>query len=405
MDSGVEQCLPALSKDYYSYSSTNNLGIDYLNTIDEGAWTELKLKGGNKINLPGDVSLGCSYDEFKSQRSKYFQAIGYKRTEQQARDIVQITASNRTFGAYEACLRTVGSGSPIRVWAASETMDEITIKVKYFNPSGIASKKLIGQVEGGVVRGVPAGEIWSGKKEWGVMEEKTFSISRTPGTSSTIVTVRVEDSSAPAISLTFLRADALITMRYAGNRKVPRGDITASVTSPDNNQRSCDNNCDRKVGCNAGKNCISRTDITLSVKEPFSIESPKPACEGAGCEFAAYAAISMADGGRAASSYVDNWGQSVTYTISAARFETIDEKTCGSSYTVPVLAGTPVMFTSNSECKPLAVVEWKKLAGKGGVGVVKFGEAMSDDKRLVKVGRNQETGSSLSAAYAYQEAK
>ena len=253
MDSGVEQCLPALSKDYYSYSTVNNLGIDYLNTIDEEAWTELKLKGGNKINLHRDISLGCSYDEFKSQRSKYFQSIGYQRTEQQARDIVQTTSSNRTFGAYEACLRTVGSGSPIRVWAAHETVGEIILKVKYFNPTGVVSKKLIGQVEGGLVRGVPAGEIWSGKKEWGVMEEKAFSISRAPGASFTIVTVRPEDGSAPAITLTFLRADALLTMKYVGSIKVPRGDITASVTTPDNSQRGCNDNCIRKVGCDAGK--------------------------------------------------------------------------------------------------------------------------------------------------------
>jgi hypothetical protein len=49
-------------------------------------------------------------------------------------------------------------------------------------------------------------------------------------------------------------------------------------------------------------------------------------------------------------------------------------------------------------------VEWKKLAGAG-TGIVKFGDAKSDDKHLVKVGRDLETALLTSAAYAYEEVK
>jgi hypothetical protein len=387
-----------LAKDYYSDSQKRNLEIDYLKTIDSSTWEELRRSFGMSAVISG-IPIGGSYNEFNQKRTSYLESVKYRRSESEARSIIQIATSDRAYTAYEACLRTTTTGSPIRVWAARETMDSVELRVKYVNPAGVPRKTLESKLIGGSVKGAQTGELWSkSASAWGVMEEKTFTISRTPGTSSTVVTVFATDNTAPPVSVTFQRADATFTLDYVGTTEVSRGLIEALVGTPDNNHRGCNDNCVRKVGCDSGKYCVSQTRTNLDVLAPFSIRNPGVSCSGVGCGWASVSQPTMT-GNNSASATVNNWGHPVTLRLFAEKYEAISGDKCGLMETVPVVNDAPIVFSVRSECRAIAALKWNKLTGAGGQGVIKFGDPKSADGTVEKVGADVVTGDAISISY------
>jgi hypothetical protein len=188
----VKDCLPVLSKDYYSYAEQNSLQEDFLKSIDAESWEQLRQS--NQVNATGLFSAGLfsfsdDYKSFDEKRSKYLETIHYSRNRQQAVSILQITTGPRAYPAYEACLRSLGDGPPLRVWASREDMGKIELHVKYVNPAGTRSMVLAGLVSGGAVTGAPPGHLWRDGKKWGVNQEVPFIITRTKGVSETTVIV------------------------------------------------------------------------------------------------------------------------------------------------------------------------------------------------------------------------
>ena len=390
VDSGVDDCLPVLEKDYYRYAQQNDLLEDYLRSIDEEAWRQMDDSGGLKF-ISDDLTFGASYDEFSESRRTYLESVGYTRTQQQATDILSFTTADRAYSAYEKCLRAINTGSPIRVWAAKETMDAIYLRVKYVNPPGVASKNLVGEIQGGSVVGSSAGNLWSSedasKTLWGVMEEKSFVVNRELGTNETIITVSAADGSAEAITIAFRRADALVTMKHQGSRNIRWGSVDTSVVTPNNPNRDCSDGCTRKVGCSNGKWCKSGTGISLSVKPPYSLGKATLGCSGNGSGHVYIHPV--VNNGTSATSRIDNWSWAVPCTMTAERFRSIGEVYCGKPRVVPVVDGSSTYFSTREVCGPLAVLEWKTLTGAGGSGVTKFGQAgghLSLDGEMVKTG-------------------
>ena len=69
--------------------------------------------------MVGRSAARMTTTSFDESRHTYLENLHYSRSQQQAIDILQITASDRAYGAYEACLRTIATGPAFLVWAYS----------------------------------------------------------------------------------------------------------------------------------------------------------------------------------------------------------------------------------------------------------------------------------------------
>lgn len=222
--STVADCQGALAKDYYSYAEDKQLLVDWLRTIDEQTYESAKKD--NSFSLLGVFtgglfSLGDDYHQFDEKRRKYFEQEHYNRSESDARRILSITTSDRAYSAYEACLRTIGNGAGVLVWASKQSMDRIDLIVRYVNPAGHPSARLTGHVDGGHVAGLPPGLLWRNGTRWGTNTERPVTITPTRGESSTTVHVQ-DDLGNPVVEVTFQRADGEIALSYVGTTPVLR---------------------------------------------------------------------------------------------------------------------------------------------------------------------------------------
>jgi hypothetical protein len=396
----VADCLPVLAKDYYSYAQSSSLAEDYLRSIDASSYEQLKQS--NKADFTALVPAGLfsgsdDYNSFNEKRNRYLDSLHYTRNQAQALDILEITTAARAYPAYEKCLEAVGSNGPVvRVWASRETMAEIFLRVKVVNPPNTPKVVLAGKLEGGTVSGAPKGYLWSGDKTWGTNQEKSFTVLRTKGVPTTVITVVPKDGS-PAVQLTFSRADGFLTLSYVGSADVLRasGRRSAAVGSPNNNENR--GHCPNEVGRSDTNVCISRTTATLSTSAPDFFRNPRSECQGGACGWTRAQPASLSGDGLTASGYIDNWGSPVTVYVLADEYARLDQAQCGADYKVPVIVNKPVLLSSSADCQAIANVKWTLMDGSQ--GVMKFGDAQSAGGEVVRDGGAVSSGGVTQASY------
>lgn len=168
--------------------------------------------------------MSDDYSQFDEKRRHYMEQQHYNRSEQDAKRIVSLTASDRAFQAYEVCLRSIGTaGAGVLVWASKAGMDHIDLIVRYVNTPGHPSARLTGHVDGGHVQGLPAGLLWRNGTRWGTSTERPVTILTTRGETTTTVHVQ-DDLRNPVVEVSFARADGEITLAIEGTTKVPSGE-------------------------------------------------------------------------------------------------------------------------------------------------------------------------------------
>jgi hypothetical protein len=403
--SKIGDCTPVLAKDYYSYAMKNNLQEDFLRSVDDESYKQAKEDITSNGSAYGGAFTGDNnYTKFDEDRKKYLESVHYSRNQQQALDILQITTSDRAYTAYEACLRTIATGPTLLVWASRETMNEIELRVKYINAANVKGIELYGTLDGGSVAGEPGGMIWSkgpwwwpiNDNKWGVNEEKTFTIKRTPGSAETTVTVKLSDGSSP-FQQTFKRADAMLTLSYVGTVEVFRTHRTDTPKIPDNNENKS-TSCANFVGLHDGKYCTSRTPMTITAVAPKFLKDPTVACVGA-CGFLNFGPASINSDGSSATAYVENWGSAFSVALGADEYERLSSTQCGSDKKIPVILGHAVLLSVAKECQPIAQILWQTLTGIPSQGSVKFSWKMSSEGEVAMVGDFNESGSMTLASY------
>jgi hypothetical protein len=391
----VRDCSAVLAKDYYAYAQKHDLDEDFLRTVDAESWEQFQKSGSTGANLFDIFSFSDDYKTFNEKRNKYLESVHYARTEQQAENILQIVTAARAYPAYETCLRTVANGPALRVWASSEDMEQIQLRVRYVNPPNVKSMTMQGFVGGGKVTGAPKGRLWAGSKTWGVSQEFLFEINRIPGTSSTNVVVVPADGSAP-VSLTFRRADAVLTARYDGTVEVFRQDRHTAAVTPNHDHNR--NGCPNMVGRADGKWCISRTTATLTTSAPRFFRDPQRGCAGGACPWSSFpTAAQVENNGLTAVAQIDNWGSPVTLTLSVREFERLDAAQCGHSSSVPVIRDEPVVLAVRKECAPMATLQWRTFPA--GQGALRFGDEGTAQHPVARVGPQIDNGTVILATY------
>jgi len=393
--SRISDCDAALSKDYYSYASKKNLFEDYLKSIDQETYS--KLTQNNKFFLEGisqygPFKVGDDYSSFDEKRNKYLETVHYTRTREEAINIIQLTTSERAYTAYESCLRTIGEGGGLLVWASKEGPDLIDLHVKYANPANVKSILLTGDLSGGTVAGAPSGKVWpdhsllhlSDPAKWGVNQEKVFAVRPEPGVTDTRITVRPDDGAAPII-LHFRRADAELTLDFVGTHDVLRhlNQSSPTVVSPDNNENR--GNCPNMVGRDSGKYCISRTPVSFSVAPPLFLKDATGLCTGGGCPFGSWSHVAAVDvGEQSATAAFDNHGSAVSLAILVNIWEHVGKDQCGGTQgPLPIRFGQSVVFSASDECMPIAVLHWKRSVGDD-QGVMAFGQPTGAGGKLTR---------------------
>jgi len=277
--SSAKDCQGALAKDYYSYAERSSLLLDFLKSIDAETWEQVK--HDNSFNSSwlgpyGNFSMSDDYKDFNEKRNKYLETENYHRSEQDAKSIISITTSDRAYSAYEACLRTIGTGPAILALPDRETMDEIDLKIKYVNGRNDPGTKLEGIVEGGRVDGAPSGRLWRGQISSGVNREIPVRIKRTEGTSETFITI--SSTNGTVESFTYSRADAELTLKYTGPVEIFRQNVRTAKRTP-NNDHNTGGPCDNEVG-RENNVCVSRTELKLTVTPPLFLREAIVSCDG-----------------------------------------------------------------------------------------------------------------------------
>jgi hypothetical protein len=403
--STAKDCLPVLAKDYYSYAMKNDLQEDFLRTIDSESFKQVK----EDITSKGQAYAGAfsgenDYSKFDESRNKYLENLHYSRNIQQAVNILQITTSERAYTAYETCLRSVASGPALLVWASKETMNDIELHVKYMNGAGSKGIELYGTVDGGSVNGEPAGMIWSegshwwstNENKWGINEEKSFTILRTPGTAETTIKVRASDNSTP-FSQTFKRADGILTLSYVGTTDAYRGERKVMAQMPDNHENR--GGCPNEVGRHDGKYCTSRTTMTATVAAPRFLKDAANVCNPAACGYIFQGPSSISPDGLIATTYVDNWGSPMQVWLRVEEYEHLSKEGCGGDQKIPVIVGHPVLMSAAMECEPISQILWTTLSGIPSQGSMPFSWKESSTGELVMVGDRSASGSVFLASY------
>jgi hypothetical protein len=377
----IKDCLPVLAKDYYAYAYKNNLREDFLKTIDAESWEQLRRDNSFSVSGYG-ITTSDDYKSMDEKRNSYLEQVHYNRNQQQALEILRITTAERAYPAYEACLRSVDGGTGLRVWAHTETMDEIDLRVLYKNPAskpGAAAKMAMqGFVDNGLVKDAPPGRLWKGSKVWGVNQELSFRVSRKAGTPTTTITVVAEDGSAPAI-LSFKRADGMLSLTFPGVTDVPRQSRQASVNTPNNNENR--GGCPNLIGRSDTGICKSRSTVSMTTTAPRFFANGRTDCIGGGCPWTTRLPIDISNNGLAIAAAIDNWGSAVTLVLVANEYEHLSEgQYCKGDGPIPVIFDSSVVFTAPKECLPIATIRWTLLPQGTGEGVIKFGEASSAGK-------------------------
>ncbi len=407
--SRASDCNAALSKDYYSYASRNNLFSDYLKSIDSETYS--KLTQDNQFFLEGltqygPFKVGDDYKSFDEKRTKYLENVHYTRTQQQATDILKLTTSDRAYNAYETCIRSIGTGGGLLVWASQESLDVIDLHVKYANPPSVTSMILTGDVSGGSVEGAPAGKLWpdhtfftwNDTSKWGVNQERVYAVHPEHGVNDTRVSVKT-DNGEPPVTLHFFRADGELMLDFVGVNDVARQLNATSpvIGTPNNNENR--GGCPNEFGRADGKYCISRTTVSLSVSPPYYLRNATAQCSGGGCPWGHFIAQPSFDmDSQRVTAQFDNWGSAVSIFVLANVYEHVNTVQCGGSQgPFPVRFNQAVIFHAADDCKPLAVVRWKRLPGQE-QGIMPFGQPSGDNSRVKQTG-SVEGGGVLSASY------
>ncbi len=260
------------------------------------------------------------------------------------------------------------------MWASRETPDEIDLRIRYVNPSGVSKIFLDAFVENGSVAGAPPRRLWKGNKKWGVNQDWPFIVKRKAGVSNTKIVVTAGDGSTPAI-LNFQRADGTLSLTYAGAVELLRQrGREAAQRSPDNNENR--GGCPNFVGKHDGKYCTSRTTVSIATQPPYFFRNPQGGCRGSGCPWSSDAPARL-DNERSASYSRDNWGPAIDVFLDVDEYERLDRSKCGGDGPIPVIFGQSVVFTAGKECLPLASLKWVRQPD-GSAGVVHFGENAVD---------------------------
>lgn len=390
----VQDCLGVLAKDYYSIASSSNLNEDFLRSIDSEAWQQLQ-KSNSFSGSGFGIALSDDYKTFDEKRNKYLERVHYSRTQQQAQEILEITTADRAYPAYEACLRAVSGGGGLRVWISRETMDTIELRVLYKNPPNVNHMGLQGFLTGGTVSKAPKGRLWAGVKNWGVMQEKIFTIQRAPGTATTTMIVVADDGSSP-VSLTSKRADGLLALLHPGTTDVFRQVRSASAQSPNNNDNR--GHCANEVGRSDTNVCVSRTTASLSTSAPRFFKEGDVHCSGPACPWARTSSATISNNGLSISGHVDNWGSPVTVELRAKEYEHLTSTQCQNDGPIPVVFGQAVVFTTPSDCLPISTLQWTLLPSRS-QGVVHFSDLSSPEGRVVIDGNILNNGSVVQVAY------
>jgi hypothetical protein len=394
----IKDCLPVLTKDYYKYAMKYNLGIDYLKSIDKEDWEEWQRSNDSSWTgsyAGANISLTDNYQEFDKKRSTYLETVHYNRTEQEALDIMQLTTAPRAYEAYEKCITSVDYGSPLRVWAASEDMDKIQLRVRYVNPPSRSRITMIGIVDGGSVTGAPAGRLWTGNKLWGVNQEFSFEIKRAAGASTTSVTVSPNDGSSP-VRMDWKRADAALTLSYVGTTDVLRHqNMIAGDNTPNNNEKR--SGCVRESGRH-DQYCQSRTTVVLQTSAPQFFQNARGNYSRDKCPWCYATDPSISADGLIAQFFIDNWGSPVPIVLTADLYERLSSSQCGLDTTIPVVFKQAVVMTVLTECKPIATLKWKLLTGTQSEGTLKFGDQSDTSGKVVRDSWT-DNGTALLGAY------
>ncbi len=366
----LAECLPVLAKDYYSIAEQTKQREDYLKTIDAESWSQLKTSKKTSASLFDLFSFDDSYDKFSEKRDRYLESQKYTRTIEQARQVLSIVTSERAYPAYEACLRTASTGAPLRVWVSSETMESLSVRVRYNNPPGVKSMKLEGWITGGSVERARAGASWNGARRWGVNQEVLLKVNRAPGTAQTTIRVASADGATP-VELQMARADGVLRVVYNGSVDVFRQHVRAEQDTPHNDSKSA---CRDKVGMHDGKWCTSRTIVTLLTAAPRKLKNVGYSQQaGHGCQWSAVPAPARLENeGLRAVGEIHNRGPSCKFIVTADEYETLGAAQCGGEAVTPVVAGVPVALSVRNDCIGIAQISWQGAAAAG-AGAIGFG--------------------------------
>lgn len=397
----ASDCQGALAKDYYRYASSSSLNLDWLQSIDRETY-ESAQKNNNFSFLGmftgGAFNMSDDFSQFDQKRSKYLSTNHYTRSESEAKQIVSLTTSDRAYEAYEACLRTIGGGGGVLVWASKVTINRIDLVVRWAGQPGRKSARLYGMVIGGHVIGQANGKIWKSLRLT-PLQERPFTIIPNLGESET--TIRVQDEFGdPVTSVTFERADGIITLLYKGSSELLRVPHYTAVgpLSPDNNNNK--GGCPRNVGRDQGGFCKSSTQMSFSVAAPLFLKNAVGGAIGGGAPWSQpYSGPTISADGLTVAYSQANWGSPINPTVTVDIYEHITPDTCGVPTIIPVIFGQQVVLSSTQDCGSLANVQWKTLAS-GNSGVVVFGESTSvDQKEGISASVPVKTGGVISIGY------
>lgn len=378
----VKDCLSVLhEKDYLSIAKQSNLHVDYLRSINAESYEQMKKD--NKFDFQALTPYGAfgasdTYSQFNEKRQKYLETQRYTRDESQALNILKITTAPRSYTAYEACLRTVAEQGLV-AWVSQEDNKTIELHVKFANPPGITGATMTGIVLGGAVAGAPKGRLWEGAQAWGVNEEKVFVVDRAPGSSETKLII--QSSIGAVFSQTYLRADGMLTLDYAGTTDVLVATNRKSTErTPNNDGRK--KNCNSRPDGKEGKYCRSWTQATYSVAVPNYLKNPRYECADSGCGWSRVTAPpALSNGDQTASVRVQNWGPAATVSVVVDEYTRVGKPTCGGDGPIPVIFHQSVSFTVPKQCMPIAVLKWKRV-DTASDGAVKAGAEIGPTQSL-----------------------
>ena len=288
------------------------------------------------------------------------------------------------------------------IWAARENLDEIDLDIRYSGAND-AQVAPVGTVEGGNVAGSKTGSLWNKAPTWTASKrEHHFVVNRDPHAPQTTVTITTEATSTPFIK-SFKRADAILTTTYMGVAELPQATKQrVDMRTPNNNENR--GNCPNEVGHHDGKYCTSRTTLTLTTTAPHLFKNAKIDCGGGGCPWGATGPVTISPDGLIASGYVDNWGSSITATLTADEYETISAGQCGAETSVPIIEGKPVLIGIRKECLPLALIKWTLLPDMS-EGLFHFGDKESAGSELILNGSVLQNDTALFASYSLKRAE
>jgi hypothetical protein len=393
----IQQCALALQQDLYKYSSSVSLKEDFLRTVNEETYKQMQKDLHTWGSYFKVIEGGLDYKQFDENRRKYFETVHYKRDYDSALAIVWLTTKPRAYASYDKCLETLADGPALKLWVESEDPSSMVVKISYRPPVGGTPITLSGTVQGGQVSGVPTGKLFKTRKLTTTWEHRV-NVVRTVGTPTTVVTIAPSRYSAPQIWRS-TRSDGWIEVVTEGNAEAVVGRREAKVLTENNDGRDEDKNCRSKVGAVDGF-CLSGNRSSIQAEATQFFTDATSRCEGSGCSWTRSVAASISADGRTLGIYGENWGPVATLFAIAnlhQRYGT-NGASCGSAARIPVIVGQPVVLTTNSACKPIAVVSYSI---DGASGIMKM-DAAQGDGTIARNGDLVETPGLVYGTYVLQ---